>query len=157
MEIRNVPSWYDREQRPSLTSNQLVFFYGVHLQQVNRPPTKSKLNEHNIRFPRDWEGNIDAKSGKYYTDNQPKNATFKYVVKINSKEGMVTGKWCLVLDYTGEKICTIDQQQKEIQKEFARFWKLTSSSPQWAEKIRTDKVRLYEYVGNLEGVGQQIK
>ena len=26
VEIRHEPSWYDKEQLPSLTSNQLVFF-----------------------------------------------------------------------------------------------------------------------------------
>ena len=36
------------------------------------------FNEHNIKFPRDEEGNIDVKNGKYDTNNQPKNATFKY-------------------------------------------------------------------------------
>ena len=38
----------------------------------------SKVNEHNIRFPRDEEGNIDVKTSKYDTKNQLKKATFKY-------------------------------------------------------------------------------
>ena len=37
-----------------------------------------KLNEHNLLFPRYEDGNIDVKTGKYDTNNQPKNATFKY-------------------------------------------------------------------------------
>ena len=52
---------------------------------------------------------------------------------------------------------TIDAYKKEIQKEFARVQKLTSSSSQWIEKIKTDKVWLYESVGKLKGVGQQAK
>ena len=42
------------------------------------PPVTSKMNEHNIRFPRDEEGNVDVKNGLYGTNNQPKKATFKY-------------------------------------------------------------------------------
>ena len=58
VEIRHEPSWYDKEQLPSLTSSQLVFFDGVHIRQVSGPPVTSKVNEHNIWFPRDEEGNI---------------------------------------------------------------------------------------------------
>ena len=61
MEIRHEPSWYDKEQIPSLTSTQLVFFGEVHIQKVSGPPVISKVNEQNIRFPRDEEGNIDVK------------------------------------------------------------------------------------------------
>ena len=61
-----------------MTSTELVFFNDVHIQQVSEPPTTSKLNEHNIRFTRDEEGNIDVKIGKYDTNNQPKKSTFKY-------------------------------------------------------------------------------
>ena len=78
MEIRHEPYWYDKEQLPSLTYSQLVFFYEVHIQQVSGPPVTSKVNKHNIPFPRDEEGNIDVKNGKYETNNQPKKATFKY-------------------------------------------------------------------------------
>ena len=74
----HVPSWYDKEQPPSLKSTQLVFFDEVHIQQVIRPPTSSKFNEHNIRFPRYEDRNINVKRGTYDTNNQPKNATFKY-------------------------------------------------------------------------------
>ena len=76
MEIRHEPSWYDKEQLPSLASTQLVFFDEVHIQQVSGPPVKIKVNEHNIRFPRDEEDKIDIKTGKYNTNNQPKKATF---------------------------------------------------------------------------------
>ena len=78
MEIRHAPYWYDKEQLPSLTSTQLVLFGGVHIQQVSGPRTTIKLNEHTIRFPRDEEGKIGVKRGKYETDNQPKKVTFKY-------------------------------------------------------------------------------
>ena len=61
----------------------------------------SKVNEHNIRFPRDEEGNVDVKNGQYGTNNQPEKSTFKYeqegrfclgVAKIESKNGAITGK-----------------------------------------------------------------
>ena len=61
-----------------MTFTQIVFFDEAHIQQVSGPPVISKLNEHNIRFPIDEEGNIDVKNGKYDTDNQPKKSTFKY-------------------------------------------------------------------------------
>ena len=38
----------------------------------------SSVNENNIRFPRDEEGNVDVKNGQYGTKNQPKKSTFKY-------------------------------------------------------------------------------
>ena len=85
----------------------------------------SKVNEHNIRFPRDEEGNIDVKKGKYGTNNQPKKSTFKYeqegrfclgVAKIKSKNGRITGKRCPVFDYTNKKIVTIGAYKKEILK-----------------------------------------
>ena len=62
----------NKEQLLSLTSTQLVFFDEVHVQQVSGPPVTSKVNEHNIQFPRDEEGNIDVKNGEYDTKNQPK-------------------------------------------------------------------------------------
>ena len=61
----------------------------------------SKLNEDNISFPIDDEGNIDVKNGKYDTNNQPKKSTFKNeqekgfclgVSKVESKNGTITGK-----------------------------------------------------------------
>ena len=69
----------------------------------------SKLNEQNIRFPRDKEGNIDVKNGEYDTKNQPKKATFKYeqegrfclgAAKIEIKNGTIKGKRCPFFDYT---------------------------------------------------------
>ena len=145
VEISHESSWYDKEQLPSLTSTQLVFFDEFHIQQVSGPPVTSKVNEHNIRFPRDEEGNIDVKNGKYDTSNQPKKATFKYeqegrfclgVSKIESENGTITGKRCPFFDYSGKNIVTIDTYKKEILKEFARFRKITSSSSQWIQKNR---------------------
>ena len=78
VEIRHEPSWYDKEELPSLTSTQLVFFDDIQIQQMCGPPVTSKVNEHNIHFPRDEEGNVDVKNGQYGTNNQPKKATFKY-------------------------------------------------------------------------------
>ena len=78
MEIRHETSWYDKEQLPYMKSTKLILFDEVHIQQVSGPPVTSKLNKHNIRFPRYEEGNIDVKNGKYDTNNQPKKATFKY-------------------------------------------------------------------------------
>ena len=43
----------------------------------------SKVNERNIWFPIDEEGNIDVKNGKYETKNQPKMPPSS----INKKEG----------------------------------------------------------------------
>ena len=67
MEIMHEPSWYDKEQLPSLTSTPLVFFDEFHIQQVNGPPMTNKAKEHNIWFPRDEKGNIDVQNGKYDT------------------------------------------------------------------------------------------
>ena len=88
----------------------------------------SKVNEHNIRFPKYEEGKIDVKTVKYDTNNQPKKFTFKYeqegglclgASKIESKNGTITSKRCLVFNYSGGKIGTIDAYKIEIQKEFA--------------------------------------
>ena len=78
MEIRHETSWYNKEELPSLTSTQLVFFDEIHIQQMCGPPVTSKMNRHNIRFPRDEEGNVDVKNGLYGTNKQPKKVTFKY-------------------------------------------------------------------------------
>ena len=112
-----------------------------------------------MRFPRYEKGNIDVKTGKYDTNNQLKKATFKYeqegrfclgVSRIESKNGMITGKQCPVFYYTGKDIVTIDEYEK-IQKEFARFKKGTSSSSQWIKEINTDRVWLCETGGKLKG------
>ena len=140
MEIRHETSWYNKEKLPSLTSTQLVFFDEIHVQQVCGPPVTSKVDEHNIWFTRDEEGNVDVKNGQYGKNNQPKKATFKCeqegrfclgVAKIESKNGTITGKRCPVFEYTGKKIVTIDAYKKEIIKEFARVCQLTSSLSQW--------------------------
>ena len=68
----------------------------------------SKLNEDNIRIPRDEEGNIYVKNGKYDTNDQPKKATYNYeqegrfclgVASIKSKNGTITDKQCPIYDY----------------------------------------------------------
>ena len=78
IEIRHVPSCYDKTQLPSFTSTQLVFFDEVHVKQVCGPPSTSPSNEFNIVFPRNEEGEVDAERGVYNANNQPKRATFKY-------------------------------------------------------------------------------
>ena len=81
----------------------------------------SKVNKHNICFPRDEEGNVGVKNGEYDTKNQPKKSTFKYEQKgrfclgaanIESKNVTIAGKRCPVFDYTGKKIVTIDAYKK---------------------------------------------
>ena len=70
----------------------------------------SKVNEHNIRFPRYEEGNIDVKNVEYDMNNQPKKSTFKYEKEgrfflgadnIESKNGPIKGKPCPVFDHIG--------------------------------------------------------
>ena len=94
-------SQYTKEKLPSLTSTQPVCFDEVLVQQVSVPPVTSKSNEHNIRFPRDKEGNIDVKNGEYDTNNQPKKDTFNCEqelrfclgeAKIEINNGTITGK-----------------------------------------------------------------
>ena len=58
VEITHEPSWYDKEQLPSLTPTQPVFFDEVHIKQVIGPRMTSKLNEDNIPIPRYEEGDI---------------------------------------------------------------------------------------------------
>ena len=77
VEIRHVPSCYEKNQLPSLTSTQLVFFDEVHAKQVSGPHTTSRLNEYNVLFPKNEEGKVDVKRGVYERNNQPKKATFK--------------------------------------------------------------------------------
>ena len=109
------------------------------VQQVCGTPVTSKVNEHNIRFPRYEEGNVDVKNVQYGTNNQPKKATFKYeqegrfclgVPKIEINNWTITGKRCPVFEYTGKKIVKIDAYKKEILKEFAIVRQLTLSSSQ---------------------------
>ena len=103
MDIRHVPSCYEKNQLPSLTSTQLVFFDKVHVNQVYGPPTTSRVNECNDLFPINEEGKVDMKRGVYETNNQRKKATLKSeqegrfclgVAKVESKYGTITGKRC---------------------------------------------------------------
>ena len=59
--------------------------------------------------------------GVYDTNNQPKRASFKYeqegrfclgVAKVESQDGTIIGKRCLVFDYTEKKIVTIGAYKK---------------------------------------------
>ena len=164
MEIRHVPSCYDKSQIPSLTSTQLVLFDEVHVKQVCGPPTTSIPNEFNIVLPRNEEGEVDVEKGVYNTNNQPKIASFKYeqegrfclgVAKVESQDGTIIGKRCPVFDYTEKKISRINAYKKEIMNGFARIRKLTSSSSPWVEKIKPDNIWLCESVGKLKGIGKQ--
>ena len=145
VEIRHVPSCYDKSQLPSLTSNQLVFFDEVHVKQVCGPPSTSRLNECNILFPRNEEGGVDLERGVDDTNNQPKRARFKYdqegrfcisVAKVESQDGTINGKRFPVFYYTEKKIATIDSYKKEIMNELERMRKLTSSSSPWVKKLK---------------------
>ena len=64
---------------------------------------------------------MDVKRGVYETNDLPNKWTFKYeqegkfclgVAKVESKYGTITGKRCLVFDYTEKKIVTIDVYKK---------------------------------------------
>ena len=68
MEIRHVPSCYDKNQLLSLTSTQLVLFDGVRVKQVSGPPIKSRVNDYNF-FPRNEEGKVDVGRDVYETNN----------------------------------------------------------------------------------------
>ena len=158
-----MPSCYDKKQLPSLTSTQLVLFDEVRVKRVRGPPITSELNEYNVLFPRNEEEKVDVKRGVYETNNLPKKETFKYeqegrfclgVAKVESKYGTITGKRCLVFDYTEKKIFMIYAYEKQILNEFARIRKLTSSLSPWIEKIKTYYIWLYESVGKLKGIGK---
>ena len=106
-----------KPQLPSLTSTQLVFFDEVHVKQVCGPPSTSWLNECNILFPRNEEGEVDVERGAYDTKNQPKRSTFKYeqegrfcldMAKVEGQDGKIIGKRYPVFDYTEKKIVTIN-------------------------------------------------
>ena len=155
MEIRHVPSCYNKYQIPSLPSTQLVFFEEVHVKQACGPPSTSRSNECNIVFPRNEEGEVDVERCVYDTNNQPKKATFKYeqegrfylcVAKVEIQYGTIIGKRCPVFDYTDKKIVTIHAYKKETRNELERIRKLTSSLSPWVEKIKTDKMWLCDSV-----------
>ena len=78
MEIKHVPSCYDKNQLPSLTSTQLVLFDEIHVKKVSRLPTTSRVNGYNDLFPINEEEKVDVGRGVYETNNQPKKATYKY-------------------------------------------------------------------------------
>ena len=63
MEIRHVPSCYEKKQRPSLTPTQLVLFDKVHVKQVSGSPTTSQVNDYNFLSPINEEGKVDVKRG----------------------------------------------------------------------------------------------
>ena len=116
VEIRHVPSCYDKYQLPSLTSTQLVLFDEFHVKQVCGPPSTSRSNECNILFPINEEGGVDVERGFYDTNNQPKIASFKYeqegrfcigVAKVESQDGTIIGQRCPVFNYTEKKIVTM--------------------------------------------------
>ena len=110
MEIRHVPSCYEKKQLPLLTSTQLVLFDKVHVKQVSGPPTTSRVNDYNVFLPRNEEGKVDVKRSVYETKNQPKKTTFRYeqegklyigLAKVESKEDWtITGKRFTVFGYT---------------------------------------------------------
>ena len=113
VEIRHVPSCYDKSQLPSLTSIQILLFDKVHVKQVCGPPSTSRSNECNILFPRNEEGKVDVERGVYNTKNQPKKATFKYkqegqlclgVAMVEGQYGKIIGRRCPVFDYTEKKL-----------------------------------------------------
>ena len=121
MEIRHVPSCYDKSQLPSLTSTQPVLFDGVNVKQVCGPPSTSLQNQRNIVFPRNKEGEVDVERGVYETNNLPTKATFKYkqdgqfclgVARLEGQDGKIIGKRCPVFDYTEKKIVTINAYKK---------------------------------------------
>ena len=121
MEIRHVPSCYDKNQLPSLTSTQILFFDEVHVKQVCGPPTTSWVNDYNVFSPRNVEGKVDVKICVYETNNQPKKANFNYkqegrfylgVAKVESKDDTIKGKRFPVFNYTDKKIVTVDTYKK---------------------------------------------
>ena len=77
------------------------------------------------------------------------------MAKIESQDGKIIGKRCPVFDYTEKKIVTINAYKQEMSNKLERIRKLTSSSSPWVEKIKTDKIWLYESVGKLKGIGKQ--
>ena len=130
MEIRHVPSCYNKSQLPSFTSTQLVFLDKVHVKKVCGPPATSLSNECNIVFSVNEEGEVDVERGIYNTNNQPKRATFKYeqegqfylsVAKVEGQYGTIIGKRCPVFDYTEKKIVMINAYKKEIMNELERI------------------------------------
>ena len=124
-----------------------------------------KVNKHNVRFPIDEEGNIDVKTGKYDTNNQPKKAPSSLKKREDSaslyprskvKNETITDKICLVFDYTGVNIVTIDVNKNKYKNNLQEFESLLRHRHNGSNK-KTDKVWLCESVGKLKGVGHQAK
>ena len=76
VEIRHVPSYYDKNQLYSLESTQLVFFDQIYIQQINGPPTTSWLNEYKVSFPRDKDGKVDVENSIYDMNYRQKKQRF---------------------------------------------------------------------------------
>ena len=115
-------------------------------------------------FPRNEDGEVDVERGVYNINNQPKRATFKYeqegqfclcVAKVEDQDGKIIGKRCLMFDYTKKKKFIINAYENEMRKELEIMRKLTSSLSPWVEKIKTNKIWLFESVGKLKGIGNQ--
>ena len=77
------------------------------------------------------------------------------MAKVEGQDGKIIGKRCPVFDYTEKKIVTISAYKQELTHELERVKKLTSSSLPWVEKIKTEKIWLYESEGKLKGIGNQ--
>ena len=166
MEISHEPSWYDKEQLLSTKSTQLIYFNDFHIQQFSGPAITNKCNKHNVLFPRDEKGNIDVKTGKYDTYNQPKRANFKYeqegilwfgVAKIKSKDGTITGKWCPVFDYSRENIVTTDALKKNTENICKSLKAYLIIYHNVSNNNKTDKLCLCEPIDKLKILGQQKK
>ena len=78
------------------------------MKQVCGPPTTSQVNERNIVFPINEEGEVDVERGFYDTNNQQNIARFKYekegrlcigVANVESQDGTIIGKRCPVFNY----------------------------------------------------------
>ena len=65
VEIRHVPSYYDKTQISSLESTQLVLFDNVCVNKVFGPHSTSRSNECIIFIPRNKEGKMDVEKGVY--------------------------------------------------------------------------------------------
>ena len=78
VEIRHVPSYYDKHKIPSLASTQLVFFDDIHIKKISGPLTTSRLNEYNFLFPIDKYGKVDVENDIYDMRIQQKKRNFNY-------------------------------------------------------------------------------
>ena len=90
-----------------------IFLYEINIQQISVPPKTSRINEYNVLFTRDKYIKFYVKNCTYDINNQQKKAMFKDdkegifclgKSKFESLDRRITGRRCLVFDYTGEKI-----------------------------------------------------